>query len=352
MKKLIDACKSENIIIGWLFAYVHFVVEVTCFYFVAKATNNSPIVWLIPLVYDGLAFAPQAVIGNISDKHPNLNMGVIGMGLMALSYLLYFTFPLYVFIPLTILCIGNGFVHVHGAQVTLKNSKGKLAHSAIFVGGGSFGVILGRLLATTFVPYWAIWILILTSIPFILLADTYYSDESSCKDFNYANPKVSPMLVVLLATFVVIVRGYVGYAIPTSWNTTVSQTVALFFIMGIGKALGGLFADAYGVKKTAIICSILAWPFLCLGDHLMYVSLIGVMLFSMTMSITLAAITSVLKNKSGLGFGFTTIGLFLGTAPIFYIKAAHFNVQVALITLMTLICTVILSIILKKDEVK
>ena len=84
----------------------------------------------------------------------------------------------------------------------------------------------------------------------------------------------------------------------------------------------------------------------------MFVSLIGVMLFSMTMSITLACITSVLKKSPGLGFGFTTIGLFLGTAPIFYIKVVDFNVQVALIIGMTVICTGILSLILKKDEVK
>ncbi|MBR6252322.1 MAG: hypothetical protein IKR04_00515 [Clostridia bacterium] len=237
MSKFFNAFKSKNIAVGWLFAYVHFVVEITCFYFVAKATNNSPVVWLLPLVYDGLAFAPQAIIGWLNDKFPKANFGVIGMALMALAYLLYFTFNVSVYIPLTILCIGNGFVHVHGAEVTLKNSYGKLAHSAIFVGGGSFGVILGRLVATTFVPYWAIWLLILTSIPFILLANTYYSEESSCEKFNYANTKIAPYLIVLLATFVVIVRGYVGYALPTSWNTTIGQTVALFFIMGIGKAL-------------------------------------------------------------------------------------------------------------------
>ena len=84
----------------------------------------------------------------------------------------------------------------------------------------------------------------------------------------------------------------------------------------------------------------------------MFVSLIGVMLFSMTMSITLACITSVLKKSPGLGFGFTTVGLFLGTAPVFYFKVVEFNVQVLLIITMTVLCTFILSQILKKDEVE
>ena len=63
-----------------------------------------------------------------------------------------------------------------------------------------------------------------------------------------------------------------------------------------------------------------ALPFLFLGDNLMLVSLIGVMFFSMTMSITLALLVSVLQKTPGLAFGFTTIGLFLGTAPIFFFK--------------------------------
>ena len=52
----------------------------------------------------------------------------------------------------------------------------------------------------------------------------------------------------------------------------------------------------------------------------MIISLLGVMMFSMTMPITLAILVSVLKNRPGLAFGLTTIGLFLGTAPIFFIK--------------------------------
>ena len=45
----------------------------------------------------------------------------------------------------------------------------------------------------------------------------------------------------------------------------------------------------------------------------MIVSLIGVAMFSMTMSITLAILVSVLKKKPGLAFGLTTIGLWLIT---------------------------------------
>ena len=65
------------------------------------------------------------------------------------------------------------------------------------------------------------------------------------------------------------------------------------------------------MRKTAIISTLCALPFLIIGDNLMLVSIIGVMFFSMTMSITLGLLASVLKQTPGLAFGLTTIGLFL-----------------------------------------
>ena len=43
---------------------------------------------------------------------------------------------------------------------------------------------------------------------------------------NYAI-KLNPKLIVLCAVFIVIIRGYMGYGIPTSWNKTVFQTILL-----------------------------------------------------------------------------------------------------------------------------
>ena len=161
-------------------------------------------------------------------------------------------------------------------------------------------------------------LLILTMIPFILLAETYNSEHSNCKEFNYINKKINYGIIIILAVLVVIVRGYMGYGIPTSWNKTILQSILLYFTMGLGKALGGILSDAFGIRKIAVFSTLLAIPFLCIGDNLMVVSLFGVALFSMTMSITLAILVSVLKNTPGLAFGFTTIGLFLGTLPILY----------------------------------
>ena len=318
--KIIDHFKSKGLKTGYLYFYIHFIVEVVCFFYLSRVTNNSYFVWLIPFIYDGVAFVPQSLIGYISDKYPKINMGLIGAILLLIAYLIYGLTDISVYVSLIILCLGNAFLHVAGAETTLKTSNGKLSPAAIFVSGGSFGVVSGRLLARTSINPLSLVIPILTIIPFVLLSDTYINKDSNTEKFNYVKDSINKELVILISVLVVIIRGYMGYGIPTSWNKTTVQLVIFFFIMGLGKALGGILSDLIGIRKTAIMSTLLAIPFLCFGDNIMIVSLIGVMFFSMTMAITLGILVSVLKKSPGLAFGLTTIGLFLGTAPIFFIK--------------------------------
>lgn len=341
--------KEKNITCGYLYFYIHFIVEVVCFYFLSKI-SNSPIVWLVPFLYDAFAFVPQSLIGYISDKYPKIKMDMLGIILLFIGMSIFSFFNVSKYISMFIICFGNCFLHISGAETTLKNSGGKLAHSAIFVSGGSFGVITGRLLAKTIIPSWIFLPFILTLVPFCLYASTFNNKESDCQKFNYVKNSIKPGVIILIAVFVVIIRGYMGYGIPTSWNKTVIQNVLLFVFMGTGKALGGILSDAYGIRKVAILSTILAIPFLCFGDNIMIISLIGVMSFSMTMSITLGILVSVLKKTPGLAFGLTTIGLFLGTAPIFFIKIPNILYNIIMITVLSLVCSYLLAYVLKREE--
>ena len=347
--KLISSFKQKNIGCGYLYFYIHFITEIACFYYLSNVTNNSNIIWLIPFIYDGLAFVPQGLIGYLNDLFPKFKSGIIGTILLIISYIIFILFKK-VYLSLIIICIGNAFLHVSGAECTLRNSEGKLSHSAIFVGGGSFGVISGKLLATANINPIIIVFLILTMIPYILLADTYYTDYNKVTKFDYANKNISSHLIVILAVIVVIVRGFMGYGIPTSWNKTMFETFLLFSIMGFGKCLGGILSDSYGIRKVGIISTLLAIPFLCFGDNNMFISLIGVMFFSMTMSITLAILTSIYKDKPGLAFGFTTIGLLLGTVPIFFISITSTLSNIIIIIILSIMCSLILSKIIKKGK--
>ena len=119
-------------------------------------------------------------------------------------------------------------------------------------------------------------------------------------------------------------------------------------MMGIGKALGGFVSDKVGAKKTGIITTLLCIPFLIFGENIMSISIIGVFLFSMTMSITFGMILSVIKNNPGVAFGFTTIGLFLGITPVFLFKISK-EINIILIIVLSIISAIGFYCTMRKD---
>lgn len=347
--------KIKSLGVGFLYFYIHFVTELICFFVLGKYIESSPVMWLIFLTYDMLAFVPQSCIGYISDRFPKFSFGLLGIGFLFAALIIQSCMPLMPFLSLIVLCLGNAFIHVNGAEATLRVSDGKLSHSAIFVSGGSFGVVFGKLLSTTSVPIWLLLLLTVSAVPFAILAQRYQKDKDSktafpCRQYNYNNKKISKIIIIILSVTVVSVRGYMAYAIPISWNKTALQTVILFSFMGIGKALGGIFADLFGIKKVALLSVTASLPFLMFGDSNMFVSLFGVLLFSMTMSVTLALLVSVLRDTPGLAFGLTTIGLFIGATPVFFFKIKSLILNCIVLSLLTGVCFICLALSLRKDE--
>ena len=344
---------NDNQTSGLLYFYIHFVTEVVCFYTLARYVGDNPTIWLVFLSYDMLAFVPQSIIGYFSDKHPRVPLGAIGLVLLGIALLIMENVK-NPYASLFILCLGNCFVHVNGAETTLRTAKGKVSGIAIFVSGGSFGVVTGKLMGGAGTSSWPLLILLASALPLAIFAQRYISEaelpfKKQCLDFKYAKPGLSVGLVIAAAVTVVAVRGFMGYGIPTSWNKTAVQTVMLFSFMGVGKALGGILADRFGFKRTALVSAALAAPFLMFGDHLMVISLFGVMMFSMTMAITLGILVSVLPETPGLAFGWTTIGLFLGTAPVFFFKFTTITANCIMIAVLTILCLILLWFIIRED---
>ena len=92
-----------------------------------------------------------------------------------------------------------------------------------------------------------------------------------------------------------------------------------------------------------------SYAFIAKGIALISVSLIGVMFFSMTMSVTLALLVSVLPRTPGLAFGLTTIGLFLGTAPIFFFRLTTVRANGIMIAVLTAVCLLAMQVMIRKD---
>ncbi len=337
--------RNKNLI-GIIYGFVHFSVEVTSFYFLYSRINSDPSVWIYALFFDALAFLPQEVLGALTDRYRKFNIGLLGSVFMLVSLVVKVDL-----FALALLSLGNAMIHISGAQHTLRDTKGKITPNALFVGAGSFGVITGQLLGNLS----STWIV---AIPVILMALSVYamlfvhknndiSDKTA--DFNIVAKK-SPLLIVALAFISVVVRGYIAYAIPTEWNKTVVEAVTLFVFMGAGKSIGGVLCDKIGYKKVSYLSLLLGLPFLISGNNNMALSLIGVALFSMTMPVSVAALTSVFPTRPGFAFGITTVGLFFGTAPAFFIRPQSLIEHQVVAVVLTVIALISLNLCIEKGK--
>ncbi|MBQ4424158.1 MAG: hypothetical protein II882_00255 [Lachnospiraceae bacterium] len=321
---------------GTKYFFVHACVEIVCFYLL-RVHYPAAMAGAIALAYDFAAFLPQGLIGDFIIRHKKIPYETAGHVLMAASIFLVASPAKAVHVcGYLILGIGNAILHECGAIAAVADSEGKIFPAALFVSGGSFGLVIGQTLGIYQVsPYFLILPLLLSEA--LCLTAKASVRKESYPEFHVTDAKIPAGLILLIAFLVTAVRSYIAYAIPISWNKELWQTFFLFFIMGAGKALGGLLADTIGVRKTAFIGTLAAIPFLLFGDQRMAVSCIGVFFFSMTMSLTFAMCLNILKTNPGLAFGITTAGLFLGLLPAFFVQFDR-SVNTVLIIVLSLLC--------------
>lgn len=343
---------TKRISIFWFF--IHFALEVICFQFYTQFFSSMEIAALMALLYDILAFFPQFFIGGLAERLPKLPIGMIGAALVLFGGIAaFFDTALIRMTGFFVLSLGNAFVHVGGAKATLFTCGDKIAPSAVFVSGGSFGIITGRLLGAGGKPFAIGFLIMLTGSIFIYFAD------KACEraQLSYPTVKMSDTrrdtsVVILLAFFVVSVRGLMSYSIPTGWNKTALQSICLFAMMGIGKGLGGILSDKFGAKKTALISTALSLPLLIAGGSIMWISLIGVALFSMTMASTLGILVSAAPRHPLMAYGVTTTGLLVGTIPAFYPAVNNFISNIGFLAVLTVVCFAALYYIMAPDKNK
>lgn len=354
--------KNKALLVGAAYGYVHFAIEALCFYLLFKYMRNDGW-WLYSLMYDTLAFGLQPFCGKLCERIPRFRPGIIAMLLLIFGALMITALSGNIpalWIGMILISLGNAFGHINGAMATLRVSEGRLTESAIFVGGGSFGLIVGRLAGANGQPI-AIYIaLIVIALAVICIVDNYirktygemaYDFEAApCRHDIAVNRNA--LLVVLILSLVIMVRSYIGYGLPTAWNQTVVQSIFLYCAMGIGKMLGGILADIIGPRTVGVASCILSAPVLLVSNNLMWLSLIGVALFAMTMSVTLGGLVSVLKKAPGTAFGITTVSLLLGTLPLFFIGMPEQKICNILIALLSVLAAVGLYITIRDEKEK
>lgn len=331
---------------GWIYAFIHFSVDAACFYFLFSRLGASPAWWALAMLYDALAFVPQAFFGLLADRFPKINFGLAGCVFVLVALVLPFDIP-----ALLIISLGNALAHIGGAQHTLCGADGKIAPCGIYVSGGSFGVITGQLLGVSdfcglLLP---VGFMVLSVVLSVVVSKAHRVSVSSAEGFDITS-NIPIAVIVFLAFVSVAARSFVGYAIPSDWNNGTAQKILLYCAMGGGKLFGGILCDKIGYRKTTFISLVVALPFLLFGNTFMVLSLIGVGLFSMTMPVTVGILVSKFPQNPCFAFGITTAALFAGTFPAFFIRPEGLLWHQITVFVLSAVAAVCINLSLKKGK--
>ncbi|MEI6578678.1 MAG: hypothetical protein WCN92_04365 [Eubacteriales bacterium] len=239
------------------------------------------------------------------------------------------------FIPnIIIICvvagIGNACFHIGGGIDVLNISDKKSALPGIYVAPGAIGVLLGVTVANKgFNRFYLISILM--TICAIVLCSLFNAVKNKY-DIQNVKPsldqKISGKIFAIAACLIatVFLRSYMGSILKYTFKADIALATLFVICVVLGKAFGGIIGDKFGWLKTSTITLLTAAILFAFSFKSTAAAMFAILLFNMTMPITLTALANSLKLGKGFAFGLTTFALFLGVVPvIFGFKSVFFN---------------------------
>ena len=277
------------------------------------ALPRSEVIALVVL-YTALAFGGQAPAGLVADRwRCYRGMAIAGVLLAALAL------PVATFSALAgvvVVGIGNALFHVGAGAHVLRVSGDRATESGVFVGPGAVGLAAGIWFGLHGVPVrYAIAVLLLGSGP--VLASVARS-RVGATPLPRLRSGMATVAVIAAACLLasVFVRSLGGGTVAWAWRG-VSEPVLMGLALAAccGKMAGGFVADRVGWATSSALALVIAAPLISLlVDHAAF-ALAGMVLFQMTMPVTLKAMHHLLPQRPGLAFGIPCAALLLGALP-------------------------------------
>lgn len=287
----------------------HFWVDFSCALLMFSRLSGQGSWGLCMLLYNFCAFALQMPIGLLADRHGRTGrISALGCGLSALGWCLS---P----VPLAAAAaagIGNACFHIGGGLQTLRDSGNRAAPLGIFVSPGALGIFCGTLLGKrSAFPGWlsAAGLLLLVLVFLRLDAGTERTPSPTA-----VPPDRNALWALACCFLVVVLRSCLGMILSFPWKTG-GWSLAVICGVVLGKAAGGFLGDRLGMLRASVLSLGLSAALFCLSGF-PPAGTAAVLLFNMTMPITLWAAAQLLPGQRGLAFGALTFALFLGFLPV------------------------------------
>lgn len=299
------------------YGVAHALVDASCAATVFNASASGRVSLSLAavavLIYNLLAFASQPLLGwFLRDAVTGRTWAKVGGAVTSAAFFVSLL-PNGFWIAVILAGLGNAVFHLGGGVVALRLEPGRASLPGLFVAPGAAGLAIGMWMGTN---QWAAWLPALAlalTVPFLRLepesGTVDHSTQHSAKGHWLA-------LVVGILFFVVALRAVIGSGLAMPWKSQPSLLWALTLAVVIGKASGGILADRFGRVAIGVGALLVSAPLLIVGPSLAPLGIAGMLLFNMTMPVTLVALADALPERPGFAFGLTCLALIAGTLPL------------------------------------
>lgn len=304
--------KSAITIIAILSA-MHFMTDFICAFAVYSRIKEGRLVDVV--LYNFCAFVLQMPLGLLADvlkmkreEDSSLLMITAGAVLTATGLL---QAPVWVF------GLGNALFHVGGGMITMhkdQDNRFKGRGLGSFVAPGALGLFTGNLVAgNKLIRILAgavmavLWVILILKI----------------KEYNPLGKEKQPelddaaIITILVTVLVVVIRSYIGLSVSFGWKGSLLLATLNVICVARGKTLGGFAGRKFGYRSTVIVSLVIAAATYVFG-YVPASGLAAVLLFNMTMPVTLYLLAEKMRYLEGFAFGILTFALFVG----YYLKVS------------------------------
>ncbi len=354
--------KKKGVLI-WACA-THFLIDFICAWVITHQIPGTRNWDLLLLCYNFLAFAGQLPLGVLLDRFCQ-KRGESGYLVAALVGCILCGGALISGLDSWLLILssglGNALFHIGSGADILSKSVGNSRDSGLFVSTGAAGIFCGTLLDMTegirTAAACAFLLFLLISLTVLLFLKNSSANQPknelddrganltgniSVKEATYRPGEIGHILIPSFCLFlVVLLRSFEGMIFSFPWNEGIGSGALLTCGVVFGKISGGFAADRFGSLRTSVVslgCAavLLAFSYIPISGFL------GVLLFNMTMPITLTGLFRRFPGNPGLAFGLLTFALYLGYLPVYAGTAANLD-RPAIYVILTLISLVLMA---------
>jgi hypothetical protein len=197
-------------------------------------------------------------------------------------------------------------------------ARGYFSRIALILSTGVLGAAVGTVLAQTVtLKPWVLALILLGAALFCFFFAEARKYPKRIRSFRHSVSQILPDWAVLILTLIpLFVISLVGILLPAHWAKGPLALVPAAVCL-LGQWVGGIAADRFGPRKTAVVCFGIALLFLTVFTHVPWAYCVGLGALCAPSAICFGTATAALPEHPHLAMGTCSSAILLAVIPGF-----------------------------------